>query len=779
MKVASRYLNFCGQIGEKILAALVVVLMIACGTASAADRRVAFVVGNSNYQSVPTLPNPRNDAEAVAAALKKSGFEVITAVDVDRQGFDVAMEKFVRSMNGADLSVFYFSGHGLQVGGENRIVPIDAELKSPADLEVETISVKTIMSYMRSNSKIQLVYLDSCRNNPFPSSSYLVGTEKRVAIAGIGLAPQEALLGSLTSYSTQPGALAIDGTGDKSPFTESILAHSFKLGVDVKTALQTVTDEVWKATNQKQKPYTSEALVKPVFLSRPAIRIAPVAQNVAAATPSVKVGAAPTQEATQDTTKTEPATQTPPKNEFGSILVAALSDTQRVPIGVGQVALLDKISVVRAASTAQIEITAVPKSGVFYLDGKPLGGGDLLDEDSLRKVTFEPAVDSGDVVQEVSFKVTEANGSAPVEVTAKISPFVVACDTEASEPLDLQGIGRGKLLEEINPAAAVQACTDAVQKYPNVARYKFELARAKFAAKDLAGALDLFKQAASAGYVRANNQLGQMVQAGQGQQVDLPAANKFFKAAADQGDPLAMLAFGRNLVLGLGVDKNVDQGTMLMNKSVEMGNPAAMNELGSMYYYGRGVKVNPERGMRFYKAALVRDDAAAMNNIGVACLKGGGVQKDAQKALTLFMKASAIGHPKAPVELGTMYLNGDGVPKDLASAAQWYQIGADRGDYWAAAKLAFIYSKGPAKLRDLDKAVRYAALAVALDKNNEAPNNKDVLKALPAQAKQKVIKDLVAEVGAANAQSGADLDETLVLLSRQAWRNRNPLISQF
>ncbi len=246
----------------------IVVFAGVSGLAQAAERRVAFVIGNSEYQSVPKLPNPKNDAEAVAKALKRSGFEVVTAVNLDRAQFDAAFEKFVRSLQQADVSLFYYSGHGIQVGGDNRIIPTDARLTSAADLEVETISVETIMSYMQKNSKVQLVYLNSCRNNPFPSQSFLVGPEKQLAAAGIGLAPQNSSLGSLVAFSTQPGAVAVDGIGDKSPFTESVLKQSFKLGVDVQAALAKVTQEVWEATHEKQKPWASSTLPEPVFLGK-------------------------------------------------------------------------------------------------------------------------------------------------------------------------------------------------------------------------------------------------------------------------------------------------------------------------------------------------------------------------------------------------------------------------------------------------------------------------------------------------------------------------------
>jgi TPR repeat protein len=183
--------------------------------------------------------------------------------------------------------------------------------------------------------------------------------------------------------------------------------------------------------------------------------------------------------------------------------------------------------------------------------------------------------------------------------------------------------------------------------------------------------------------------------------------------------------------------------------------------------------------VRFYEAALAREDIYAMRNLAIAYQQGKGVGKDLQKAKDLFEKASDGGHPQAPTDLGAMYFNGTGVAKDIATAVKWYGIGAERGDYWAAANLAFIYAKGPAKMRDVQKSVEFAGLAVALDKYGESPKNRDFLKSLPEEGKRGVIKDLIGQVGAENAQTGSSLDETLVLLSRQAWRTRNPRLDLF
>ena len=624
------------------------VVLIASGltisAAEAGERRVAFVIGNSGYQTVPSLPNPKNDAAAVAQALKKSGFEVVSAIDLDRVGFDQAFEKFVRSLAGADMSVFYYSGHGIQVGGDNRIIPTDAQLKSAADLEVETVSVKTIMSYMKSNSKLQLVFLDSCRNNPFPASSFLVGPEKQLLVAGVGLAAQEGALGSLIAFSTQPGAVAIDGQGDQSPFTASMLSHTFKLGIDVKTAMAQVTDDVWKATEQKQKPWSSDSLGQAVFFKRPAVKLAPAETVVASKEPAVKIAAAPSQDA--------PAVATAPLNQIAEILSQALSQPRRVPIGVGQVAMLDNFPIVRAAGADQIEVTAVPKAGMLYLDGNPLSEGDVLNGESLRKITFEPVTDSHKKAQQFELKVAGTGGNAATTVTGNIEPFVVECDEEAGEPLDLQGVTVGKLPNEIIPHSAIAACMDAVVKFPTVVRYKFELGRAKLAAKDTTVALSLFKEAADKGYKRAFYELGYMAQNSIGRNQDISAANGLFKIAAEQGDPYGMLAYGRNLSQGRGVAKDLESGIRLLNKSVEMGHTDAMNVLGSMYYNGEGVKMNPQRGVRFFEAGLARDDISSILNLALAYQQGKGVKKDIDKANDLFARASFACHPLAPTDLG-------------------------------------------------------------------------------------------------------------------------------
>ncbi len=754
--------------------ALVALMLSLPGSAAAAERRVAFVVGNSHYAVVPQLNNPDNDAQAVAAALKRQGFEVVSALDFDRADFDKALQQFIRTLPGAELSVFYYSGHGVQVGGDNRIIPIDAKLQDPADLEVETINVKTIMSYMQQNSKAQLVYLDSCRNNPFQSRSFLIGPQKQMAVAGIGLAPLSSVPSSLVAYSTQPGAVAEDGSGDNSPFTASMLKYSFTLGVDAQQALDKVAEDVWLATNKRQRPWSISTLTQPVYLAKPVIRIAAAVPTGPTTNVAVKIGAAPRQ--TPDTGATVQDTPV----HVAALLGETLSQPRRVPIGVGQVAMLDDFPLVRAATGAQIQITAAPRFGTMYLNGAPLTEGDIVDQNAIRSVTFEPSIGSEGKMQNVQMKVVQPDDSNEGQiVTGKIEPYVTACDEQAGEPLDPKGVTAGKLPNEIDAKAAIAACSAAVAKFPEVARYKYELGRAKLADKDVAGATEQFNAAASAGYTRAYYELGYLAQSGLGRPQDLGEANRLFKMGADQGDPYAMLSYGRNLAQGRGVAKSVDEGVKLLKRAVELGHTYAMNEVGSMYYYGQNLPADPKRGVRFYEAALARNDIYAMRNMGIAYLEGKGVARNAATAMKLFKQAADGGHPFAPTNIGVMYFKGDGVKKDLPTAISWYEIGAERGDLYAASNLAWIYSKGPAAQRDPEKAAWYSSLTVALDFYGEHKQEVQNLRALPQAAKEQAIAKLRGELGNDAAETTADVDDTIVVLARKAWQKRNPRFDLF
>jgi uncharacterized caspase-like protein len=185
-------------------------LVFAAPPLANAERRVALVVGNSAYRYTPALANPRNDAADMAAALKKHGFEVIQGIDLDKAAFDRKVGDFASALKGADAGVFFYAGHGLQVGGRNYLVPIDARAEEEVRLDLEMVAVDVVHRIMERQTESNVLFLDACRDNPLTRNlARSMGT--RSAEVGRGLAEIKAGVGTLISFATQPGSVALDG----------------------------------------------------------------------------------------------------------------------------------------------------------------------------------------------------------------------------------------------------------------------------------------------------------------------------------------------------------------------------------------------------------------------------------------------------------------------------------------------------------------------------------------------------------------------------------------
>ena len=195
-----------------------------------ADKRIALVVGNSNYQSIGSLANPRNDAALIAETLRKVGFMLVggrAQLDLDKPAFDRAIQTFGNELTGADVALFYYAGHGVQVRNVNYLVPTSANPVKEADVDFQMVDVNLVLRQMEgSGTKLNLVILDACRNNPFGGRGLRGTTES-------GLAQIRAPEGTLLSYATQPGNVALDGTGSNSPYTSALAQAIQRPGLDI------------------------------------------------------------------------------------------------------------------------------------------------------------------------------------------------------------------------------------------------------------------------------------------------------------------------------------------------------------------------------------------------------------------------------------------------------------------------------------------------------------------------------------------------------------------
>ena len=253
--------------------------------AFAVERRVALVIGNAKYKEAP-LTNPVNDARDMAAALQRTGFEVIMAIDATQKEMNRAIAKFGDRLTTDSVALFYYAGHGMQVRGKNYLIPIDAEIKSESSVRVESVDVDGVLDQL-STSDLNVVILDACRNNPF---------ERRAnrSLGAAGLAQMEAPKGSLIAYATGPGRTAADGDGRNGLYTQALLKFLNEPGLTIEQVFKSVRREVAKATRDGQIPWESSSMTGDFYFI-PGAGSSPRLSQPAAARPPVTPAPMPAQ----------------------------------------------------------------------------------------------------------------------------------------------------------------------------------------------------------------------------------------------------------------------------------------------------------------------------------------------------------------------------------------------------------------------------------------------------------------------------------------------------
>ncbi|AZO09386.1 peptidase C14 caspase catalytic subunit p20 [Mesorhizobium sp. M3A.F.Ca.ET.080.04.2.1] len=822
-----------------------------------ADRRVALVIGNSEYRDIPALKNPDKDADDVSNTFRMAGFEVFLAKDLTKLQFEKQFRNYLAAADGAELAIVYYSGHGFQIGGENFLIPVDASLKDAADIEVQAVKLDDVLEQMRSKSKIQVIILDACRNNPFPRKDYWL-RDQLITAGNTGLAQVKSSLNTLIAFATEPGAVAYDGTGDLSPFSSAFSRRALAPNQEIRTVMAAVRRDVVEATSGKQVPWENSSLIDDVVLMRRATRpslppvlekivpsgIGPVALDLpqpvdvdgGAVTVSierppalgrltldgkpVEIGA-PIQGKDLPRLKMEIPKGVGAQEEVdmlayathdewggeaqgimvfrvksgegaqGEQVVASLEAEQKqqvvarglhitgaaeaidkrdvaIPVGVGPVPL--KLEFPTKDPAVSVKLASYPATGTLSLPDRTLSPDSSLMADEVEHLSYEPQIGVAAPV-EVGFEIRVDNTPSK-PATMKLSPNVDACDREAGEPLDLQGVVPGLLPNEIS-SNAVDVCQAAVKAYPDVARFRYQLGRALLAVGKVDQAKREIQEAADKGHVRAVFELGYLNATGTGMPVNRKQANTFYAAASDKGDPYGMTSWGRALFNGYGVERDTGKGLDLLLKAAAMGHTYAMNDLAAIFTEGRnGVPADPARAVAFLKAGVERQDMYSMNLLGRNYLSGQGIDKDPKAALTLFQKAIDLGQPYAPGSLGRMYRDGVGVQQNLDEAQRLFELATTRGDQSGAYdRAALEMQKGDQA--DQAVAVRFLAFTVALDARNELPDAKATLAKFGTKAKTAALKKLRGELKSKIAASGS-LEDQLVKVARAVWEQANP-----
>jgi Caspase domain len=250
-----------GTGNRRTLATIIALLSLLLIDPAIAERRIALVVGNSAYQNVTRLDNPRNDATLMAETLSGLGFTLIggrAQLDLDKAALDTDVQNFGRQIQGADVALFYYAGHGVQLNGSNYLVPVGANPTREADVDFQMVNINLVLRQMQdSGTRLNMVILDACRNNPFGA--------RGLRSANGGLAQMRAPEGTLISYATQPGSVAQDGSDGHSPYTKALATTIKQAGLDIFQTFNQVGLAVKRETGGSQQPWVSSSPIDGSF----------------------------------------------------------------------------------------------------------------------------------------------------------------------------------------------------------------------------------------------------------------------------------------------------------------------------------------------------------------------------------------------------------------------------------------------------------------------------------------------------------------------------------
>lgn len=735
-------------------------------TSTRAAKRYAIVIGNSAYSAIPDLPNAHADATAMAEFFKTQGYEVHSHLDLTKRGFEDTLRRVLFDVDKDTEVVVFFAGHGFQIGSENYLVPVDADLDTIYDVPFEAVSLGSLVGIVGARARLQVVILDSCRDNPFAGKSVLTRIGNELREARTGFSSQAAPLNSMLIFSTAPGSVAFDGEGANSPFTAALIEEvSEAPDALVKEVFEGVRRMVFERTNGRQVPWDSSTLVEPASFGLGNALTKPILVSSAGA--GINRGL---------------ARIVPPHEAPEVVQVAetrAILEADFVPeVKIGFV-LRDGLDLTPAD---EVTIVTQPKTGRLVLPdetgfqrnvvGEVLSSAEvdrlILVNDSVQV----PAVSLANGVIEDMITVRVGDEEQRLQLNLKPNP----CDFEAGDHLDPDGMGLTRYANEIRPDLALDACRAAVAAEPDNGRFHYQLGRALISLRQTAEAKAEFERAKALGHTRAWQALGNAIlnEAKETGGVSNPRASEevlqLFAQGVDKGDPYAFYSLGRQFMRFGGTDAIEIEGYDLMMRALEVGHTFAMNELGYFYLQEDGAFHDPERGLRYLRESAARDDIYGFNNMGLVYLNGlGGTEVDDAAAFEMFRKAAEGGHPNAPFNIGRMYRDGRVAGgRDLKAAVEWFSEGLERGDANSGGNAAYLISIEGVAGYDFFDAVVLAAKSAALVNQTAAKPARELLASYNETAinggAQKLIRALGGEVeadGRFDARSEAALDAVL------------------
>ena len=702
--------NFASRI---LVLVLPLCLLVNAAPMQAQDApRVAIVIGNQDYTHVGDLSNARKDAQDMAALLREFSFKVYDGYDLEKREFEELLRTAVLNIPDSANVLFYYAGHGIQIGRRNYLLPVDARFESIYDVPLATMTLDRVIDTLSARSSAHVAILDSCRDNPFSDIRLAADLDANLFETRTGFDVFSTPLNSLVAYSTSPGAVASDGaSGENSPYTAAVLETARAAPYEnIQALFPVIRERVHSSTNGQQIPWESSTLVKPFYLTQ---------------------------------SQAEPAQGTPQV-----AISRSLDLTQQFNKNVPLSQLLEQAL---GTNFDEVQLVERPEQGVIAIGaGKDSGAISYAPEISdIRAVDFVNSNLSDTFAVEV---LTADQQRQRVDVSLNLN--MNACDLEAGDALDLNGVGVFRLPNEIRISDGLRACQAAVATDPDNARFRYQLGRVQQAAGQLSEAYANISVAAQAGHIRAKYALAILLDSDRIDRavtripLDPQKALDLLEQGTAEQDPYAMHTLGKQLLREGTTQAAKQRGFELLERSVELGHTYSMNELGLYFLRESSDHYIPERGMRYLRASELRKDIYGYNNLAYVALNGlGGNPVDHGKALEYFLAASKGGHPTAPASVARMIMRGQLPDRTRTEALDWYDMSLARGDAWGGANGAYIIldglvpGKGPA-----DAALR-AAKASLLAETEAADQARNHLETVSRTALDRALQMALNELG--------------------------------
>jgi hypothetical protein len=550
--------------------------------AAHAQNRIALVVGNGAYQNAKPLPSTLNDASDIAQSLERLGFAATRLIDAPYDVFRRAIRKFNELTEKADVAVIYFGGHGVELGGENWLIPVDAELRTDLDVAQEAISLKSLMQSVSRASVLGVVILDANRNNPFAARMQRTTQTRSVTR---GLARVEPSQNVVVAYASKDGTTSEDRSGRNSPYAAALLRHLESPGLDINLMFRKVRDDVLQHTNRMQQPFVYGSLPnKLIYLNEPSVSLQAAALPTTTATADEEIWLA-IKDSTDKSLFLEFLNKFPT-----SLHVKEVSDRLKS---------LDKTVVATSRESNPAAKVAIGGTN----DG--VSGEAVFGKDDCDRLAASPV----DSARPKNLRGVELGKIAVVDAGRACDEAMRRFPEVARFPFQAArvAIARG------DNAAAIQLYKKASELGNSLAMYSLGLlySEGRVVPLDHVEARRWYEKAIKLNSAFAMAELADLYEKGLGGPKDLAEAFRLYRAAATAGDRVSMSKVAFFYEAGLGVRQDFAQAVSWYRKSADRGDPTAMRQLARLYESGRGVARNLAEAKQWYAKATEREASSS------------------------------------------------------------------------------------------------------------------------------------------------------------------------